>query len=447
MKKMLCVFLAVILMFYSYNIVYADDIIEEDFNQKDLQDIIETSSKTSDELTLNSRIAVAFDRNSNKVIWGKDENKRTAMASTTKIMTSIIVAENSNLDDIVTISAKAAGTGGSRLGLKKDDKISMRDLLYGLMLRSGNDAAVAIAEHIGGDIPSFAELMNKKAKELNLKDTHFVTPHGLDDPDHYTTAYELAKIADYALENKTIAKVVSTKFYTININGYPKDLSNTNELLGNLNGVNGVKTGFTNNAGRCLVTSVDRNNFNIITVVLQADTKKFRTQDSIKLIEYIYENYTPVNIKTIVDEKFDEWCNINKKRITIEKAKTSTINISYNNLQNDIVVVKKRDLDNITIDAGNKIQVKCKVTLPNISKESVEVQVYYGQILDSGIVDNVKIIPMNLIAENEETKEYEYAATVELSSGGNYGYTFRVMPKSDMILDSANLDLIKWITK
>jgi len=361
MKKMLCVFFAVILMFYSYNIVYADDIIEEDFNQKDLQDIIETSSKTSDELTLNSRIAVAFDRNSNKVIWGKDENKRTAMASTTKIMTSIIVAENSNLDDIVTISAKAAGTGGSRLGLKKDDKISMRDLLYGLMLRSGNDAAVAIAEHIGGDIPSFAELMNKKAKELNLKDTHFVTPHGLDDPDHYTTAYELAKIADYALENKTIAKVVSTKFYTININGYPKDLSNTNELLGNLNGVNGVKTGFTNNAGRCLVTSVDRNNFNIITVVLQADTKKFRTQDSIKLIEYIYENYTPVNIKTIVDEKFNEWCNINKKRITIEKAKTSTIDISYNNLQNDIVVVKKRDLDNITIEINSIFNMQAPV--------------------------------------------------------------------------------------
>ena len=349
MKKMLCVFLAVTLMFYSYNIVYADDIIEEEFNQKDLQDIIETSSKTSDELTLNSRIAVAFDRNSNKVIWGKDENKRTAMASTTKIMTSIIVAENSNLDDIVTISAKAAGTGGSRLGLKKDDKISMRDLLYGLMLRSGIDAAVGIAEHIGGDIPSFAELMNKKAKELNLKDTHFVTPHGLDDPEHYTTAYELAKITDYALENKTIAKVVSTKFYT------------TNELLGNLNGVNGVKTGFTNNAGRCLVTSVDRNNFNIITVVLQADTKKFRTQDSIKLIEYIYENYTPVNIKTIVDEKFDEWCNINKKRITIEKAKTSTIDISYNNLQNDIVVVKKRDLDNITIEINSIFNMQAPV--------------------------------------------------------------------------------------
>ena len=328
MKKMLCVFLAMTLMFYSYNIVYADDIIEDEFNQKDLQDIIETSSKTSDELTLNSRIAVAFDRNSNKVIWGKDENKRTAMASTTKIMTSIIVAENSNLDDIVTISAKAAGTGGSRLGLKKDDKHATSSLL---------------------------------ANDLNLKDTHFVTPHGLDDPEHYTTAYELAKITDYALENKTIAKVVSTKFYTININGYPKDLSNTNELLGNLNGVNGVKTGFTNNAGRCLVTSVDRNNFNIITVVLQADTKKFRTQDSIKLIEYIYENYTPVNIKTIVDEKFDEWCNINKKRITIEKAKTSTVDISYNNLQNDIVVVKKRDLDNITIEINSIFNMQAPV--------------------------------------------------------------------------------------
>ena len=321
MKKMLCVFLAVILMFYSYNIVYADDIVEEEFNQKDLQDIIETSSRTSDELTLNSRIAVAFDRNSNKVIWGKDENKRTAMASTTKIMTSIIVAENSNLDDIVTISAKAAGTGGSRLGLKKDDKISMRDLLYGLMLRSGNDAAVAIAEHIGGDIPSFAELMNKKAKELNLKDTHFVTPHGLDDPEHYTTAYELAKITDYALENKTIAKVVSTKFYTININGYPKDLSNTNELLGVLNGVVGIKTGFTNNAGRCLVTETKRDNMDIITVVLGADTKKDRTKDSVKLIEYAFANYEIVNIEEKINTEFENWKNINTQRIKGQKRK------------------------------------------------------------------------------------------------------------------------------
>lgn len=184
-----------------------------------------------------------------EVIWGKDENKRTAMASTTKIMTAIVTIENcSDLSQMVTASAKAAGAGGSRLGLKKDDKVTMNDLLYGLMLVSGNDAAVAIAEFVGGSVEGFAEIMNKKAKELGLKDTHYVTPHGLDDPEHYTTAYELAKIADYALKNEVFAKIVGTRNCTITINGNSKSLSNTNELLGYLNGVTGVKTGFTNNA-------------------------------------------------------------------------------------------------------------------------------------------------------------------------------------------------------
>ena len=361
MKKILYSLIIFIMIFCNLKFVYADDILEEEFSEDDLEDIISTSAITDEELALNSRIAIAYDRTSGKTIWGKDENKRTAMASTTKIMTAIIVVENSNLDDIVTISSKSAGTGGSRLGLKKDDKISMRDLLYGLMLRSGNDAAVAIAEHIAGSVDGFAVLMNKKAEELNLKDTHFVTPHGLDDPDHYTTAYELAKITDYALKNEVIAKVVSTKFYTVNINGYPKDLSNTNELLGSLKGVNGVKTGFTNNAGRCLVTSVNRNGFNIITVVIQADTKKDRTKDSIKLIEHIYENYEQVNIKEIVDEKFENWCNINEGRININKAKDSNINLNYRNLQNDVVVVRKQDLDNIKIEINSIFEFEAPV--------------------------------------------------------------------------------------
>ena len=353
MRKKICIFTIIILLFININVVYADDIIEDEFNQEDLIDILEASSQPTEEPKLNSRIAVAYDRASGRTIWGKSENKRTAMASTTKIMTAIIAIENSNLDDVIEVSAKAAGTGGSRLGLKKGDKISMRDLLYGLMLRSGNDAAVAIAEHISGNLESFADLMNAKANELNLKDTHFVTPHGLDNPEHYTTAYELAKIADYALKNKVIASVVATKYYTININGYPKDLCNTNELLGNVNGVNGVKTGFTNNAGRCLVTSINRNGFNIITVVIQADTKKDRTKDSINLIEYIYDKYQPVNVKDIVEQQFKSWSNINKGRIEINKALNKNIVLDYNDLDNDVIVVKKVDLDNIKIDINS----------------------------------------------------------------------------------------------
>ena len=245
----------------------------------------------------NSRACVVIDRNTNTILYGKNENNKRKMASTTKIMTATIIIENCNLDETIEVSKKAAGTGGSRLGLKTGDKITIRDLLYGLMLRSGNDSAVALAEYAGGSVEGFSELMNKKASELGLTNTHFETPHGLDSDEHYTTAYELALLSNYALNNKTFAQIVGTKEYTITINGYPKQLSNTNELLGNLDGVYGIKTGFTNGANRCLVTACKRNDMDIICVVLGADTKKFRTQDSIKLINYIFENFESVNIK------------------------------------------------------------------------------------------------------------------------------------------------------
>ncbi len=348
-KKVISFMSVTIILIMNFTIVFADDENEE-ITQEDYVQVI---NQTKDEPTLNSRIAVAYDRKSGEVIWGKDENKRTAMASTTKIMTAIVTLENCDLTQTVTISKKSAGTGGSRLGLKVDDKITMNDLLYGLMLKSGNDAAVAIAETVGGSVEGFAELMNEKAKELKLENTHYVTPHGLDDPEHYTTAVELAKLADYALQNETFAKIVNTKNYTVTINGYPKSISNTNELLGYLEGVNGVKTGFTNNAGRCLVTSVNRNGFEIITVILQADTKKFRTADSIKLIEYIYKNYEPVNIKEIVNEQFKRWCSINTSRIQINKCKNNNLELYIDNLDNDVIPIKKTDKDKIQIEVNN----------------------------------------------------------------------------------------------
>lgn len=348
-KKVISFMSVTIILIMNFTIVFADDENEE-ITQEDYVQVI---NQTKDEPTLNSRIAVAYDRKSGEVIWGKDEHKRTAMASTTKIMTAIVTLENCDLTQTVTISKKSAGTGGSRLGLKADDKITMNDLLYGLMLKSGNDAAVAIAETVGGSVEGFAELMNEKAKELKLENTHYVTPHGLDDPEHYTTAVELAKLADYALQNETFAKIVNTKNYTVTINGYPKSISNTNELLGYLEGVNGVKTGFTNNAGRCLVTSVNRNGFEIITVILQADTKKFRTADSIKLIEYIYKNYEPVNIKEIVDEQFKRWCSINTSRIQINKCKNNNLELYIDNLDNDVIPIKKTDKDKIQIEVNN----------------------------------------------------------------------------------------------
>lgn len=349
-KKCLCVISIIILLVNIFVITYADDEIEELIKKEEIEESVEVSSNSTSEPVINSRIALIYDRKSGKVIFGKQENKRSAMASTTKIMTCIVVLENANLNDEVTVSSKAAGTGGSRLGLKKGDKIKIHDLLYGLMLRSGNDAAVALAEYVGGNKEGFAEMMNNKAKELGLKDTNFVTPHGLDDPNHYTTALELAKITNYALGNKEFAKIVNTKDYHVSINGNIKQISNTNELLGYLQGVNGVKTGFTNNAGRCLVTSVNRDGFEIITVVLGADTKKIRTADSIKLIEYAYKNYKYINVENIVKEKFEEWRKINEKQIQVEKAKKENVKLKLCEVENKVIPLKNEERDNINIE-------------------------------------------------------------------------------------------------
>ena len=251
-------------------------------------------------------------------------------------------------------------------------------------LYRGNDSAVALAEYVGGSVEGFAEKMNNKAEELGLENTHFVTPHGLDMPEHYTTAFELAKMTDYALNIEKFANIVNTKSITISINGRSKNLNNTNELLGNLYGVNGVKTGFTNGANRCLVTSVNRDGMNIITIVLGADTKKDRTNDSVKLIEYAYANYEIYNLEDVINEKYDEWKKINELRIAIIKGKVSNVTTKLEELDNYYYPIKKLDKE--------KINVK----IFNISELTAPVQegTYIGQLCV--YIDNEKILELTI---------------------------------------------------
>ncbi len=338
------------ILIYSNNFVFANLEDNEVINVNEITEEVQTSSTLKNELNLNSRIALIYDRHSGKVLYEKNGNKQTPMASTTKIMTAIVVIENCDLKDVVTIDAKAAGVGGSRLGLKKNDKITVNDLLYGLMLRSGNDAAIALAIHVGESVSGFAEMMNQKAIELGLTNSHFVVPHGLDMEGHYTTAYELAKMANYALNIPKLKEIVGTKSYTVTINGQSKVISNTNELLGNLNGVYGVKTGFTNGAGRCLVTACKRDKIDIITVVLGADTKKIRTIDSMKLIEYANKNYQMVNIKSKIGEEFEKWKKLNQGRISINKGVEKNIELQLEELDYEIMAVKNTQIDNITVE-------------------------------------------------------------------------------------------------
>lgn len=357
-----------VLFFLTNSIVsYANIDDEEIIDLNEIQnETIATSKNTTGDPQLNARIGLIFDRASKTTLYEKNGQKQVPMASTTKIMTSIVVLENADLTDVVTIDKKAAGTGGSRLGLKTNDKITVHDLLYGLMLKSGNDAAVALAIHVGGSVQEFANMMNQTAKELGLINSHFVTPHGLDEKQHYTTAYELAYIADYALKIPKFKEIVSTKAYTVTINNQPKVISNTNELLGNLDGVYGIKTGFTNGAGRCLVTSCKRGNLDIITVVLGADTKKIRTQDSIKLIEYAYKNYQIINIEDIVKEQFEKWKQLNEKRIYINKAKQEGIQLELEEMQNKMRAVKNTEIDNVTIEINSLYYLEAPVTKKEI---------------------------------------------------------------------------------
>ena len=338
---------SIIILFLLTSVVLADDIDAEIFN--DISSSIPTSSISNSEPTINSRSAIVLDRSSGSILYGKAENEKRKMASTTKIMTAIIVIENSNLDNIVTVSSKSAGTGGSRLGLHTDDRISIKDLLYGLLLCSGNDAAVTLAETVGGSIEGFADLMNKKAIDLGLVSTHFVTPHGLDNDNHYTTAYELALITNYALKNPTFCNFVRTKNYTVLINNSPKSLSNTNELLGNLDGVYGVKTGFTNGANRCLVTSIKRGNLDIICIVLGADTKKDRTKDSIALIEYVFKNFKIIDIQEKITNEFSNWKICNSSSFNINKGISNNIDVVLEDLPYKFLPINSNHQDDISI--------------------------------------------------------------------------------------------------
>lgn len=341
LKKILILQLILVIIFTNSN-VFADDIDEDDENNNDnsviLSEEIESTNqaisnsklvnKAMDKInvpSLNSRKVIVYDRLSGKKVYGKNENKETAMASTTKIMTAIIVIENcKNFNNIVVIPAKAANIGGSRLKLNVNDKVTVNDLLYGMLLRSGNDAALALALYTGGTIENFAEMMNQKASLLGLLHTHFVTPHGLDDPNHYTTCYELAKITDYALKNDKFSEIVKTKTATIKINDSPREIKNTNEILcSNIDGVYGVKTGFTNNAGRCLVTSIKKNDMDFIIVVIGADSRKYRASDTLKLIQYSFQAFHVENIDEKIEEEFSNWQNINQSRIRIYKASNS----------------------------------------------------------------------------------------------------------------------------
>lgn len=220
---------------------------------------------------VSAQSALVLEKESGRVLYQKNSDSRLPMASTTKIMTAIVAIEQGDTSAEVEITDTAAGIEGSSMYLEAGEKMTLEELLYGLMLSSGNDAAVAIAEHFGGN-DAFVELMNQKAAEIGAKNTHFSNPNGLPDDTHYSTAYDMALLAAYGLKNPKFAEIVATKSYQISGEGkaYPRTLTNHNKLLRMCEGCIGVKTGFTKAAGRCLVSACKRDGMTLVCVTLNA---------------------------------------------------------------------------------------------------------------------------------------------------------------------------------
>lgn len=217
-----------------------------------------------------ARAACVIERRTGRVLFAQNERERLPMASTTKVMTALVALENGALDEPVTAGRNAYGVPGTSIYLGLGETLTLEQMLRGLMLASGNDAAVAVAEHIGGSVEGFAEMMNARAASLGAEDTHFVTPHGLPCEGHYTTALDLARIAAEAMSNETFREIVSTQRATIPWaeHEYPRVLRNKNALLRAYPGATGIKTGFTRAAGRCLVFGAEREGLELVGTVL-----------------------------------------------------------------------------------------------------------------------------------------------------------------------------------
>lgn len=304
-KRAMCVLLAFILCFMESTVVLAAE---------------------QPALSLNALSACLLDAESGRVLYGKNETDRRAMASTTKIMTLIVTLENADLNDVVTISKNAARQPDVQLNVNTGEQYILGDLVYSLMLESHNDVAVAIAEHVGGSVEGFAEMMNEKAAELGMDNTYFITPNGLDAEDEYgkhsTTAVDLARLAAYAIKNEQFIEITNTKSYSFReVNGKRSfTVNNKNQFLSMMNGAIGVKTGFTNDAGYCFVGALKQEGRTFITVVLGSGwppNKTYKWKDTRILMQFGLDHYFT---ETIYDEEFYE-------KIAVSGSTVETVDI------------------------------------------------------------------------------------------------------------------------
>lgn len=261
--------------------------------------------------SISAESAALIDVQSGRILYEKEGDKKMRIASLTKTMTAIVAIEAGNLKDVVTVPDEAVGVEGSSIYLKKGEKLTLEELLYGLMLRSGNDAAVAIADHVGGSVPGFVYMMNEKAAMIGMAHTHFTNPHGLDDSNmHYSTANDMVKLSAYALKNPVFRQIVSTKVKNISWEGenWDRRLQNKNKMLYLYKGADGVKTGYTKLARRCLSSSATRDGRQLAAITLNAPDD---WNDSMALMDWGFQHFQTVKIigkgeRVKADSKLDK---------------------------------------------------------------------------------------------------------------------------------------------
>lgn len=300
----------------------------------------------SDELEINAKAGIIVETNTGKIIYEKNATTQNYPASVTKILTAILVLENCNLEDVAIVSKTAISNipeGYVVAPLVLDEQIRIEDLLYALMLKSANDAAYVLAEHVGGSVDEFSNLMNRKAKEIGCENSHFVNPNGIHNENHYTTAYDMYLISNYAMKNETFKKIVSTNKYILSATNKYKNrdrvMENTNKFV-NPNSsyynsyVKGIKTGTTIQAGNCLITNVSKDGLNFINVMLGAQTSNGKFDETNKMIKYELDNYTLTNLH----QKGETF-----KTIEIKKATKDTKNLDII-ISDEITVMKNKNI-------------------------------------------------------------------------------------------------------
>lgn len=338
------------------------------------------SAASAEEVGTSAAACVIIDAESGRILLSHNAESPLPMASTTKVMTALLAIEGGNLDAPVTCSRSAFGVPGTSIYLAEGETLTLREMLYGLMLASGNDAATAIAEHIGGTAEEFCRMMTARARELGCTNTVFLTPHGLPCEGHYTTAHDLALIAREAMRHPVFREIVGTSRATIPWEGrnYDRVLNNKNKLLTTYEGATGIKTGYTKKAGRCLVFGAERNGMEIIGAVLNCPDW---FNEAARLMDLAFERYEAVTMLTAGDL-------------------TATLPVSYS--------------DGRTVDAvlsADLTGIAAKGTLPQVEidlPDTLQAPVYAGQIIGTArltaggiIITEVPIIAATDIARDD----------------------------------------------